>query len=104
MTEKKAQEVLRMVELTHSNRMWRKLEEAKIFYGMQSDGCWRYCLRIVRMQNGRGCECLLDRVKVISIVTNVRITMCVADERTIIICGSSEIRVHAKAANWHGRR
>ena len=86
MTEKTAKEFKRMVELANRNRMWIKLEEAKIYYEMQSDGGVRYCLRIVRMLNGRWCECLLAMVKVMSIVTNERITMCVADDRTIIIC------------------
>lgn len=86
MTEKTAKEFQRMVELANHNRMWIKLEEAKIYYEMQSDGGVRYCLRIVRMLNGRWRECLLTMVKVMSMVTNERITMCVADERTIIIC------------------
>lgn len=88
MTEKTAKEFHRMVELANRNRnrIWIKLDEAKIYYEMQSDGCVRYRLKIVRMLNGRWCECLLAMVKVMSMVTNERITMCVADERTIIIC------------------
>lgn len=58
MTEKTAKEFQRIVELANRNRMWIKLEEAKIYYEMQSDGGVRYCLRIVRMLNGRWCECL----------------------------------------------
>ena len=86
MTEKRAEEFRRRVELANRNRMWIKLEEAKIYYDVLSDGGVRYCLNIVRTLNGRWCECLLAMVKVMSMVTNERITMCVADERTIIIC------------------
>ena len=86
MTENTANEFQRMIELANSNRMWIKLEEAKIYYEMQSDGSVRYCLNIVRTLNGRWCECILAMVKVMSMVTNERITMCVADDRTIIIC------------------
>ena len=86
MTEKTVNEFLRMVELANRNRKWIKLEEAKIYYDVLSDDGERYCLNIVRMLDGRWCECLLAMVKVMSMVTNERITMCVADERTIIIC------------------
>ena len=86
MTENTANEFQRMIELANRNRMWIKLEEAKIYYEMQSDGSVRYCLNIVRTINGRWCECILAMVKVMSMVTNERITMCVADDRTIIIC------------------
>lgn len=86
MTENTANEFQRMIELANRNRMWIKLKEAKIYYEMQSDGSVRYCLNIVRTLNGRWCECILAMVKVMSMVTNERITMCVADDRTIIIC------------------
>ena len=86
MTENTANEFQRMIELANRNRMWIKLEEAKIYYEMQSDGSVRYCLNIVRTLNCRWCECILAMVKVMSMVTNERITMCVADDRTIIIC------------------
>ena len=86
MTENTANEFQRMIELANRNRMWIKLDEAKIYYEMQSDGSVRYCLNIVRTLNGRWCECILAMVKVMSMVTNERITMCVADDRTIIIC------------------
>ena len=86
MTENTANEFQRMIELANRNRMWVKLEEAKIYYEMQSDGSVRYFLNIVRTLNGRWCECILAMAKVMSMVTNERITMCVADDRTIIIC------------------
>ena len=86
MTENTANEFQRMIELANRNRMWIKLDEAKIYYEMQSDGSVRWCLNIVRTLNGRWCECILAMVKVMSMVTNERITMCVADDRTIIIC------------------
>ena len=54
MTEKTAKEFRRMVELANRNRMWIKLEEAKIYYEMQSYGVVRYCLRIVRVPIGYG--------------------------------------------------
>ena len=86
MTENTANEFQRMIELANRNRMWIKLEEVKIYYDVLSDDGERYCLNIVRMLDGRWCECMLAMVKVMSMVTNEHITMCVADESTIIIC------------------
>lgn len=86
MMEKTAKEFQRMVELANRNRMWIKLDGTSIFRKMQSEHETQHCLRVERQLNGRWCECLLAMVKVMSMVTNERITMCVADERTIIIC------------------